>query len=128
MGGRGTYAAGNIVPYEWRTETKIGGIKVLVGMNGQHKLPEESHSSGAYALLNKDGTLRAVRFYDKEHSLRLEIAHHPESKLARRAGLKSNVPILHYHTYDKRFIRTDADFLTPAMRRRYSKLFGRKWK
>ena len=128
MGGRGTYASGNNVPYQWKTDMKIDGIKVLVGLNGQHKLPEESHSSGVYALLNADGTLRVLRFYDGGHHLRLEIAYHPETELARRAGIKRDTPILHYHMYDKNFVRTDADFLTPAMRKRYSKLFGRKWK
>lgn len=128
VGGRGTYASGNNVPYKWRTDMKIDGIKVLVGLEGQHKLPEESHSSGAYALLNRDGTLEVLRFYDGGHNLHLEIAYHNEAKLARRAGIKDGAPILHYHMYDKNFVRTDADFLTPDMRKRYPRLFGRKWK
>lgn len=129
MGGRGTYAKGNNVPYQWKTDIKIDGIKALVGLGkGVHKLPVESHSSGVYARLDHDGTLRELRFYDGNRNLRLEIAYHPEAPLARRAGVPLDQPILHYHTYDANLNRTRADFLTPAMRKRYSRLFGRKWK
>ena len=126
MGGRGTFAAGNPVPYTWETVGKIGDIKVLKGTVGQHKLPEEAHSSSAYARLNPDGSLRELRFYDKKHRLRLEIAKHPEKNVD-----PSNKPVLHYHIY-----KVDgsgpwhgrAQSLTPSMRKRYGKLFGRIWK
>ena len=62
------------------------------------------------------------------HNLRLEIAYHNEASLAQRAGIKDGTPIPHCHMYDKNFVRTDADLLTPAMRKRRSRLFGRKWK
>lgn len=58
MGGRGTFAAGNIVAYVYRTVGKIEGVKVLVGLNGKHGLPEEAHSSRAYIKLKPDGTFR----------------------------------------------------------------------
>ena len=45
MGGRGTFAAGKTVAYTYQTVDKIEGVKVLVGMNGKHSLPEEAHSS-----------------------------------------------------------------------------------
>lgn len=129
MGGRGTYSEGKNVPYKWKTDMKIDGIKALVGLEkGMHNLPLDSHSSGVYARLDHDGTLRELRFYDGNHKLRLEIAYHPEAPLARKAGLPLNQPILHYHTYDKNYVRTGADFLTPAMRKRYARLFGRRWK
>jgi hypothetical protein len=32
MGGRGTYAAGNNVPYTYETVGKIEGVKVLQGL------------------------------------------------------------------------------------------------
>lgn len=86
--------SGNNVPYEWRTDIKIDGIKALVGLNGQHKLPEESHSNNAYARLNPDGTLRELRFYDGQHRLRYEMAYHPERNVD-----PSNKPVLHY-SYD----------------------------
>lgn len=126
MGGRGTYASGNNVPYEWRTDMKIDGIKVLVGINGQHKLPEEAHSSNAYARLNPDGTLRELRFYDSQHRLRYEIAYHPERNVD-----PSNKPVLHYHVYDVTGMRRwhgPAVKATRAMRKRYGKYFGRSWK
>ena len=126
MGGRGTYASGNNVPYEWRTDMKIDGIKVLAGINGQHKLPEEAHSSNAYARLNPDGTLRELRFYDSQHRLRYEIAYHPERNVD-----PSNKPVLHYHVYDVTGTRRwhgPAVKATRAMRKRYGKYFGRSWK
>ena len=39
MGGRGTFAAGNPVPYSYQTVDTIEGVKVLVGVNGKHGLP-----------------------------------------------------------------------------------------
>ena len=33
MGGRGTFAAGNPVPYRYETVGKIGGVKVIQGIN-----------------------------------------------------------------------------------------------
>lgn len=36
MGGRGTFAIGNIVAYTYSTTGKIEGVKVLTGLNGKH--------------------------------------------------------------------------------------------
>ena len=52
MGGRGTFASGNNVPYTFETVFKIEGVKVskvILDENGkpvsnQHGLPAESHS------------------------------------------------------------------------------------
>ena len=41
MGGRGTYALGNNVPFSYRTVDTIHGVKVLEGVSGKHSLPEE---------------------------------------------------------------------------------------
>ena len=128
MGGRGTFAAGNPVPYTFKTVGYVDGIKVLEGITTAHGLPEEAHSSKAYAQLNKDGTLRTLRFYDKQHRLRLEIANHPERKLAVRYGLPISKPILHFHLYDITGTTKwhgDAQLATNAMRKRYGKLFGK---
>lgn len=125
MGGRGTYASGNMVPYTYRTTMKIGGIKVLEGIGGTHGLPEEAHSSNAYIQLNKDGTVRTMRFYDSQHRLRYEIAYHRERNLD-----PSGKPVLHYHVYDiigKGKWHGEARKATKAMRKRYGKYFGRSW-
>lgn len=106
MGGRGTFAAGNPVPYVYEVDTsffaggKFNGVKVLKGSegSGKHGLPESSHSSMAYLKMNPDGTFHTMRIYDKNHNLRLEIAYHFESKID-----KHKPKVLHYHIYGKEF-------------------------
>lgn len=127
MGGRGTFAAGNPVPYSYRTVGKIEGVKVLEGMAGKHGLPESAHSSHAYIKLNSDGTFREMRFYDESHRLTMEIAYHPEKSLTG----DNHTPVLHYHIYDERFSqndvgpfdRTPAELLTKEMKEEYGKFF-----
>ena len=108
MGGRGTFAAGNPVPYEYEVDTsytngRFEGVKVLKGVpgSGKHQLPESSHSSVAYLKMNPDGTFNMMRIYDKNHVLRVEIAYHPEGKLAKGKG-----SVLHYHVYSHEFSKT----------------------
>ena len=109
MGGRGTFAAGNPVPYTYEVDTsfssdgKYKGVKVLKGMEGtgKHGLPESSHSSTAYLKMNPDGTFNMMRIYDGNHNLRLEIGYHVDSKLAKGKG-----KVLHYHIYDTSFSQT----------------------
>lgn len=104
MGGRGTFAAGNPVPYTYEvdksfsTDGKYKGIKVLKGIDGtgKHGLPESSHSSTAYLKMNPDGSFNMMRVYDSKHNLRLEIAYHVENQLG-------TGKVLHYHTYDTTF-------------------------
>lgn len=48
MGGRGTFAVGNMVEYTYEKIGEIEGVKVLAGLNGKHGLPEESHRSRVY--------------------------------------------------------------------------------
>lgn len=57
MGGRGTFASGNPVPYTYETVDKIDGVKVLqpIDKSKSYKLPEEAHSSSSYVLLDKGG-------------------------------------------------------------------------
>lgn len=50
MGGRGSFAAGNRVPYAYKTVGHINGVKVLEGIGNQHGLPAEAHSSFAYIV------------------------------------------------------------------------------
>lgn len=116
MGGRGTFAVGNNVEYTYETVGKIDGVKVLKGLNGKHSLPEEAHSSSAYIKLKHDDTFHEMRFYDNEHYLTFELAYHPEKSLG-----SGDKPILHYHTYDRDFNRSNAIKASKAMYRHYKK-------
>lgn len=92
MGGRGTFAAGNPVPYTYEAVGNIEGVKVLQGLNGKHGLPEEAHSSKMYIKLHRDGTLNMLRIYNDNHYLEAEIAYHPEPYLT-----GNRHPVLHIH-------------------------------
>lgn len=117
MGGRGTYATGNMShPFTYRTVGRFHGIKVLEGLGGRHNLPEEAHSSSAYAKLYKDGNLQMLRFYDKDKRLVLEIGYHPEPRLTGHRG-----DVYHIHTYTHDFRRSEARLLTHEEIARYGK-------
>ena len=116
MGGRGTFAIGNMVAYTYETIGFIEGIKILSVLNGKHGLPEEAHSSHAYIKLNKDGTFHEMRVYDKDHYLKFEIAYHPEPSLD-----KSRKPVLHYHVYDRNFHRSSAMKMSKPMKKHFKK-------
>ena len=135
MGGRGTFAAGVSVDYTYEVDTafstdgKWEGVKILKGTkeSGEHKLPESSHSSNAYIMLDKNGNFREIRFYDDNHCLYLEIAYHKEKSLTG----DNHTPVLHYHTYDSSFSKTKegaggrskAHLLTEEMKDKYRKYF-----
>ena len=116
MGGRGTFASGNNVTFTYKTVSFIEGVKVLKGLNGKHSLPEEAHSSRAYIKLKPDGSFHEMRIYDKNHYLVLEIAYHKEPKID-----KTGKPVLHYHTYDRNFGRSDAIKMPKAMKKHFAK-------
>ena len=116
MGGRGTFAAGNIVAFTYQTTGKIAGVKVLSGLNGKHSLPEEAHSSLAYIKLKPDGTFHEMRIYNAEHYLKFEIAYHPEPKI----GPKGK-PVLHYHVYGRDFTRSQPMKASKAMKKHFRK-------
>ncbi len=109
MGGRGTFAAGNNVPFMYEVDTsfspdgKFHNVKVLKGIAGTnlHGLPESSHSSVAYLKMNADGTFNMMRIYDKNHNLRIEIAYHSEQNVG-----KGKAKVLHYHIYGPEFSST----------------------
>lgn len=96
MGGRGTFANDNNVPFRYETVGKIGNVKVLQKLDKKASggLPEEAHSSSAYILLNKNGFFRMYREYDNNHHLRFEIGYHPEKNID-----PSREPVLHVHEY-----------------------------
>ena len=73
MGGKGTFADGNNVPFTYETAGQLHGIKILKGLNGKHGLPEESHSSSSYISLYKDGNVKQIRVYDKGHNALIDI-------------------------------------------------------
>ena len=108
MGGRGTYALGNIPNQTYRTVGHIEGIKILKGVDKQHSLPVESNSSRAYIKLKLDGTFHEMRFYNENHLITHEIAYHPEPKINNGDRL---TPILHIHEYG-----VPGDFKTRAIR------------
>lgn len=94
MGGRGTYALGKNVAYTYKTVGKIGNVKILQPIDARKslKLPEESHSSGAYVLLDKEGVFHQYREYNAEHRVVVEIGYHNESSLG-----KGDVLHIHIH-------------------------------
>ncbi len=96
MGGRGTYAAGKNVEYTYKTIGEIAGVKVLLPIDETKslKLPEESHSSSSYVLLDKNGVFHQYREYDDQHRVILEIGYHYEPRLG-------NGNILHVHIHNK---------------------------
>lgn len=119
MGGRGTFAAGNPVPYSYQTVDTIEDVKVLVGVGGKHSLPEEAHSSSAYIKLKPDGTFHEMRIYDKDHYLVKEIAYHPEPGLN---GGNRCENVLHIHEYKRdNFRDRPPRLLTPEEIKRYRK-------
>ena len=127
MGGRGTFAAGNPVPYSYETVGNIEEVKVLQGIGDKHDLPVEAHSSGAYIQLYPDGNFKMLRFFDSEHYLVKEIGYHPESKLD-----KSRKPILHIHEYPvhDNFIKRTTRLMTEEEYEKNKKYFGgvNRWK
>ena len=103
----------NTVAYTYETVNKIGGIKVLKGLNGKHGLPEESHSSSSYIVRNQNQTVRQIRLYNSDLTAKtdLEFSVH-QGKL-----------LLHAHDYIDG-IRQPARELTEKEHELYDKFFG----
>lgn len=80
---------GNNVGYTYKTVGKIEGIKVLEGLNGKHGLPEESHKSSSYISLYKDGSVKQIRLYSKDHTSSIDIEY----------SIHNGRMILHAHDY-----------------------------
>ena len=127
MGGRGTFASGNPVPYTYETVGKIDDIKILHGLGDKHDLPVEAHPSKAYFQLYPDGNFKMLRLYDTEHYLVKEIGYHPEAQLD-----KSHKPILHVHEYPvhDNFSQRTTRLMTEEEYKKYKKDFGGidRWK
>ena len=94
MGGNGSFAGGINNPYNKYEEVGyIGGVKVLKGTQGLHKLPEESRTSNAYIMLDSKDKVRRIRFYGKNHKALLDIDYHGEENLTGNR----NENVYHYH-------------------------------
>ena len=98
MGGRGTFASGNPVPYTYETVGKIGSVKILskIDRSKSGALPEESHTAQAYIQLDRKGSFRRIRFYNDNHLPVLELDYHNEKGLS-----KHGESVLHIHEYIK---------------------------
>ena len=119
MGGNGSFASGINKPYNKYEEVGyIEGVKVLKGIQGHHKLPEESKTSNAYIILDNKNNVRRIRFYKNNHKALYEIDYHAERNLS---GNK-NEKVFHYHTY-KNGIRSAAKQLTEKQISKYKKYF-----
>lgn len=127
MGGRGTFAIGNPVPYSYETVGKIDDVKIIQGLGDKHDLPVEAHSSNAYIQLYPDGNFKMLRLFDSEHYLVKEIGYHPESQLD-----KSRKPILHIHEYPvhDNFSKRTTRLMTEEEYEKYKQYFGgvNRWK
>ena len=122
MGGRGTFAAGNNVPYKYKTVEKSEGVKVLqpIDSKSSFSLPVEAHASGNYLLLDKAGVFRQYREYNAKHEVTLEIGYHFENTLS-----KKGEAVLHVHEYSAPGIqnRKKARIITDEEKKKYRKIF-----
>ncbi len=124
MGGRGTFAAGNPVPYSYQTVGKIDGIKIVNPMDKSKalKLPEESHSSTGYVLYDKDGIFHQYREYNENHEVVLEIGYHHEASLGKGDILHAHIhrlPGIDHHSEAVKVILHPGD----SLYEKYKKLF-----
>ncbi len=113
MGGRGTYAAGNNVPFTYQTVGKVNGIKVLQGIGGKHGLPEEAHTSSAYISLHHDGRVKQLRLYNSNLTAKADIEY----------SVHQGKFSLHAHDYVGG-VRQSARSLTSQEKKEYMKFFG----
>jgi hypothetical protein len=122
MGGRGTFAVGNIVPYQYKTVDKIEGVKVLepIDSTKSFNLPAESHSSSSYIGLDKNGVFHQYREYNSNHDIVFEIDYHYEQGLS-----KNGEHVFHVHDYLKPGIdnRGKAREMTQSEYEKYKKFF-----
>ena len=115
MGGRGTYAVGNNVPFTYQTVGKVNGINVLKGIGGKHGLPEEAHTSSAYISLHQDGKVKQLRLYNSNLTAKADIEYSVhQGKLS-----------LHAHDYVGG-VRQSARPLTNQEKKEFMKFFGGK--
>lgn len=121
MGGRGTYASGIKAKQLYKQVAIIGGIKVLAPSDSKLalKLPEESHKSKSYILLDSKGKFKQYREYNKNHKVIIDIDYHFEPKYGKK--------ILHIHEYSKAGVenrdKAKMRLLSDDELRKFKKLF-----
>lgn len=122
MGGRGTFAVGNNVKYQYKTVDKIEGVKVLqpINSNKSFSMPPEAHSSSCYIVLDKDGVFHQYTEYNKEHLPIFEIGYHFEKGMS-----KKGEHVFHVHEYSRPGIenRKAARAITKQEFEKYKKYF-----
>lgn len=122
MGGKGTFADGKNVPYTYEKIGEINGVKILEPLNKSSslKLPEESHSSSSYVVLDKNGIFHQYREYNKEHLPVFEIGYHFEKGIS-----EAGEHVFHVHEYSKPGVdnRKPARKITQAEYEKYKKFF-----
>lgn len=118
MGGRGTFAAGKNVMYTYETVGKIENVKVLQGLNGKHNLPEESHSSTAYILTDRNGNFVRYREFNSDRTPKFDIDYHPEKKISGNYN-----PVFHIHRYKNGIRSPLGQILTEKEYAQYKKYF-----
>ena len=98
MGGRGTFAAGRPVAFQYEIVGEIDGVKILepIDKKRSRRLPEESHSERAYIKLDEKGVFNQYREYNEKHELVLEIGYHSEKDIR---DVPSGHAVLHKHIY-----------------------------
>jgi len=102
--------------------------KVLIGLNGNHSLPDYAHTPGAFYIKEYyDGSFRELRAYDSQDGhMTLEIGYHPEPRITNG---NRQTKVLHFHLYDEHLKRDDAVLLThddPIYKRfkKYLEVYG----
>ena len=122
MGGRGTYAVGNDVKYQYKTVDYIEGVKVLQpkDKNKSFSMPPEAHSSSRYIVLDKGGIFHQYVEYNNDHLPIFEIGYHFESGISKRGE-----HVFHVHEYSKPGIenRKPARVITKEEYEKYKKYF-----
>lgn len=120
MGGRGTFAVGNNVKYQYKTIDKIENVKVLQGTGQFHNLPEEAHSSRAYIKVDSKGNFVRYREFNPDHTSHFDIDYHSEPKIT---GNNTD-RVFHIHFYNKYGVRDPVGrLLTNEEYLKYKKLF-----
>jgi len=52
---------------------RVVGVFWLVILSGSNKVPEESYTSKAYIVKNKDGSVRQYREFDERHKPKIDV-------------------------------------------------------
>lgn len=123
MGGRGSFSTGRETEYTYKTVDIVDGVKVLQPAKEKmsYKLPEESHSSGAYLLYSKrDGAFIQYREYNENHEVVLEVGYHNEPGMGEGKVLhvhKFTIPGVLYHKRAVRCILEPGDPLYERLRK-----------